>query len=59
MLLGIALIGCNINGALTLACAALFMNGAISASYIVNHTDISPIFAGKSFATITLETFLC
>ena len=46
MVIGIALSGCNAYGVLAFVCASLFLNGAVTAGYLVNHTDISPVFSG-------------
>ncbi|XP_042874631.1 putative inorganic phosphate cotransporter [Penaeus japonicus] len=46
MVLGVAHSGCNWKATVILICLALFCNGAVTASIIVNHTDIAPNFSG-------------
>ncbi|XP_047501481.1 putative inorganic phosphate cotransporter [Penaeus chinensis] len=46
MVLGVAHSGCNWQATVILICLALFCNGAVTASIIVNHTDIAPNFSG-------------
>ncbi|XP_063597896.1 sialin-like [Penaeus indicus] len=48
MVLGVAHSGCNWQATVILICLALFCNGAVTASIIVNHTDIAPNFSGEA-----------
>ncbi|MPC54445.1 putative inorganic phosphate cotransporter [Portunus trituberculatus] len=47
MMVCLAYTGCQWQTVVIIMCAALFCNGAVSSSIIVNHTDIAPNFAGK------------
>lgn len=46
MIIGVAYAGCNWQLNVALFCIALFFNGAITTSNLVNHTDIAPNFSG-------------
>ncbi|XP_064108394.1 sialin-like isoform X1 [Macrobrachium nipponense] len=62
MLIGVAYAGCNWKAIVAMFCVGLFMNGAITASILVNHTDISPNYSGTLFGICnqisTLVTFV-
>ena len=47
MLGGVILSGCDWHITVLLLCAAMYLNGAVTASIMVNHTDIAPNFAGE------------
>ncbi|KAK7082812.1 hypothetical protein SK128_019836 [Halocaridina rubra] len=49
MLVGAAYVGCNWKAIVSMFCVGLFFNGAITASVMVNHTDIAPNYAGTLF----------
>ncbi|KAK8381082.1 hypothetical protein O3P69_008167 [Scylla paramamosain] len=49
MLVCVAYIGCHWQAVVIFMCIALFCNGAISSSAMVNHTDIAPNFAATVF----------
>lgn len=46
MVLGVSFAGCNWQATVALICLSFFCNGAVTASIIVNHTDIAPNFSG-------------
>ncbi|XP_047501430.1 sialin-like isoform X2 [Penaeus chinensis] len=46
MVLGVSFAGCNWQATIGLICLAFFCNGAVTASIMVNHTDIAPNFSG-------------
>lgn len=46
MVLGVSFAGCNWQATIGLTCLAFFCNGAVTASIMVNHTDIAPNFSG-------------
>ena len=47
LVVGVVMSGCASSSVIALLCAAMFCNGAITASQLVNHTDIAPNFAGE------------
>ncbi|XP_042874630.1 sialin-like [Penaeus japonicus] len=49
MILGVSFAGCNWQATVALICISFFCNGAVTASIIVNHTDIAPNFSGTIF----------
>ncbi|XP_042874622.1 putative inorganic phosphate cotransporter [Penaeus japonicus] len=49
LIIGVVYSGCNWQAIVTLISLALFFNGAVTASIIVNHTDIAPNFSGTLF----------
>lgn len=57
LLVFLAYNGCGWQQAVGFMCLALFFNGAISASCIVNHTDIAPNYAGKSLTLLITYHF--
>ncbi|XP_068237202.1 sialin-like [Palaemon carinicauda] len=63
MILGVSFSGCNAQLIVILFCLALFFNGAGTTSGFVNHTDISPNFAGTLLGITntmgSLTAFIC
>ncbi|XP_063597616.1 sialin-like [Penaeus indicus] len=49
VLVGVAYSGCDPALTVSLLCLSMFLNGAITTSQLVNHTDIAPNFSGTLF----------
>ncbi|KAK7082813.1 hypothetical protein SK128_019837 [Halocaridina rubra] len=62
MLIGVAYSGCDWKDIVIMFSVGLFLNGAITASILVNHTDIAPNYSGTLFgisnSISTLITFV-
>ncbi|XP_070000472.1 sialin [Penaeus vannamei] len=49
VLVGVAYSGCDPALTVSLLCLSMFLNGAITTSQLVNHTDVAPNFSGTLF----------
>ncbi|XP_042874629.1 sialin-like isoform X2 [Penaeus japonicus] len=49
MIVGVVFAGCDWKMTVALFCVSMFCNGSVTASLVVNHTDIAPNFSGTIF----------